>query len=190
MRAATSALLLGAASAAVFQQEQQVLGGVRDAFRPVVGTAEQTLESLEAVFGKMPTEAKGLWEEMKLLVPGFMEKAQHLISLPKPHKRKPDSQWDYVVKGADLQKVWVETDGVQHRKLEGDLESYNLRAKKVDPSKLNVDKVKQYSGYLDDEANDKHLFYCMFLYAITRLFGLLTWPQGSSSPGMIPRTIP
>jgi len=31
--------------------------------------------------------------------------------------------------------------------------------KKVDPSKLGVDTVKQYSGYLDDEKNDKHLFY-------------------------------
>jgi cathepsin A (carboxypeptidase C) len=40
------------------------------------------------------------------------------------------------------------------------LEQYNLRGKKVDPSKLGVDTVKQYSGYLDDEANDKHLFYC------------------------------
>jgi hypothetical protein len=34
--------------------------------------------------------------------------------------------------------------------------------KAVDPSKLGVDPgVKQYSGYLDDNENDKHLFYCM-----------------------------
>ena len=44
--------------------------------------------------------------------------------------------------------------------IDGKLETYNLRAKKVDPSKLGVDTVKQFSGYLDDEENDKHLFYC------------------------------
>lgn len=52
-------------------------------------------------------------------------------------------------------------NGEEERHLDGDLEAYNLRAKKVDPSKLGVDPdVKQYSGYLDDEENDKHLFYC------------------------------
>jgi cathepsin A (carboxypeptidase C) len=35
-----------------------------------------------------------------------------------------------------------------------------MRVKKVDPAALGVDKVKQYSGYLDDEEEDKHLFYC------------------------------
>jgi cathepsin A (carboxypeptidase C) len=56
--------------------------------------------------------------------------------------------------------MWVQEDGEKHRKVGGRLENYNLRAKAVDPSKLAVDSVKQYSGYLDDEANDKHLFYC------------------------------
>lgn len=59
--------------------------------------------------------------------------------------------------------MWVENaNGEKERAIDGKLEQYNLRAKKVDPSKLGVDTVKQYSGYLDDEANDKHLFYCRF----------------------------
>jgi cathepsin A (carboxypeptidase C) len=31
---------------------------------------------------------------------------------------------------------------------------------------LGVDKVKQYSGYLDDEEEDKHLFYCEYLLGL------------------------
>lgn len=160
MRVAASTLLFGAASVAVAQQEQHVLGGLQDAIKPIVGSAQNVLESIEESLGKMPAEAEGLWSEMTLLVPGFMEKAQNIISRPKAHKRKPDSQWDHIVKGADIQSMWTETDGVKHRKIDGSLEEYNLRAKKVDPGALGVDKVKQYSGYLDDEANDKHLFYC------------------------------
>ncbi|KAL7626198.1 hypothetical protein AAE478_002968 [Parahypoxylon ruwenzoriense] len=156
MRVASSALLLGAAATAASAQEQQqkVLGGIADAVK-------KPLEHFGA-FGEMPAAAKGLWDEMALLVPGFYEKAASLISYPKPHRRRPDSEWDHVIKGADVQGLWVETDGVKHRKVDGALDAYNLRAKKVDPSALGVDKVKQYSGYLDDEANDKHLFYWFF----------------------------
>ena len=180
MRVSTSTLLLGAASAAVAQHEQQVLGGLHDTVQPIVDSAQSsvqaTFESLEEAFGAIPAEAKGLWQELSLLVPGFMEKAQNMVSRPKAHQRKPDSAWDHVVKGADIQSMWVETDGVKHRKVDGSLEAYNLRAKKVDPSSLGVDKVKQYSGYLDDEANDKHLFYCkLFRHHDTP-------PPGRSSP--------
>ncbi|GAV52247.1 hypothetical protein ZYGR_0AG02380 [Zygosaccharomyces rouxii] len=38
---------------------------------------------------------------------------------------------------------------------------YSLRIKQVDPSKLGVDKVKQWSGYLDYE-DSKHFFYWAF----------------------------
>jgi len=149
-------LASSAALSSVAAQEQQVLGGLQDTIYQVV---EDVLD--------IPTEAKGLWDELSLLVPGFMEKAQTLITAqqkPKAHKRKPDSEWDHVVKGADIQSMWVERDGVNQRKVDGSLEAYNLRAKKVDPKALGVDKVKQYSGYLDDEANDKHLFYCKPLF--------------------------
>lgn len=68
------------------------------------------------------------------------------------------------MKGADVQSIWVENaNGEQERDVGGKLDDYNLRTRKVDPSSLGVDPdVKQYSGYLDDEANDKHLFYCIF----------------------------
>jgi len=60
--------------------------------------------------------------------------------------------------------VWIENaNGEKERAIDGKLEAYNLRTKNVDPSKLGVDTVKQYSGYLDDEQNDKHLFYCKTL---------------------------
>lgn len=86
-----------------------------------------------------------------------------LFSSPKEHVRKPDSSWDYVLKGSDVQKSWLKNkNGEMEREVDGKLEPYNLRTKKVDPSKLGVDKVKQYSGYLDDEENDKHLFYWFF----------------------------
>jgi cathepsin A (carboxypeptidase C) len=61
-----------------------------------------------------------------------------------------------------VQSVWVTgAGGTKEREIDGKLEAYDLRVKKVDPSVLGVDPdVKQYSGYLDDNENDKHLFYC------------------------------
>ena len=51
----------------------------------------------------------------------------------------------------------------------------------MDPSSLGVDPdVKQMSGYLDDNENDKHLFYCMMHMAYTSK-SLLTILQGSSN---------
>ena len=84
------------------------------------------------------------------------------FSLPKKHNRRPDSHWDHITNGADIQSVWVENEnGEQEREIDGKLETFNLRTKKVDPGSLGVDPgVKQYSGYLDDNENDKHLFYC------------------------------
>jgi cathepsin A (carboxypeptidase C) len=164
--AASTALLVGAASAASFQPEaQHVLGGAYDAVKPIADsfTSSTPLKSFQEALKGMTSEAKALWDEIKLLVPeGAFDQATWFSS-PKPHKRRPDSAWDHIVKGADVQKVWVQdSDGESHREVGGRLEDYNLRARSVDPSKLGIDKVKQYSGYLDDEANDKHLFYCMF----------------------------
>lgn len=70
---------------------------------------------------------------------------------PKQSFRKPDSEWNHVISGADVKAA---------KNYGGQLANYNLRANVVDPSKLGVDKVKQYSGYLDDNSTDKHLFYC------------------------------
>ena len=74
---------------------------------------------------------------------------------------RPDNFWDHVVKGADVQRA--AGAGSHEKRLDGELAQYQLRVRKNDPSKLGIDSVKQYSGYLDDEANDKHLFYCQLL---------------------------
>lgn len=69
---------------------------------------------------------------------------------------RPDDFWDHVVKGSDLAKGKVGTTDEEAF----DIGNFNLRANKVDPSELGIDDVKQYSGYLDNEGQDKHLFYC------------------------------
>jgi cathepsin A (carboxypeptidase C) len=161
MRIAASSLVLGAASAATFQHNaQQVLSDGVNAFKPVAESVAGPLKTFEDALKGMTAEAKALWDEIQLLVPGGFDQATW-FSNPKPHTRKPDSTWDYVVKGADVQGMWTQdAEEESHRVVGGRLEDYNLRARSVDPSDLGIDKVKQYSGYLDDEANDKHLFYC------------------------------
>ena len=169
MKLLASAVLLGAASAAIPQQ--QVLGNPfkgqtpmkEEAAKPIPEAWSESLTHLAESMKEMTSEAKAIWDEVSMLFPEAMERAT-FFSAPKPHTRKPDHTWDYVVKGADVQSVWIENSaGEKEREIDGKLEQYNLRAKKVDPSSLGVDKVKQYSGYLDDEENDKHLFYCEYL---------------------------
>ena len=96
-----------------------------------------------------------------MLYPGAMDQAS-FFSAPKKHSRRPDTHWDYLTKGADIQSVWIENEkGEREREIDGKLEDFDLRTKKVDPMSLGVDPgVRQYSGYLDDSENDKHLFYC------------------------------
>ncbi|KAK4460515.1 Alpha/Beta hydrolase protein [Cladorrhinum samala] len=170
MRIAASSVLLGAVSAATFQEQaQHVLSGsygkAQDAMKPIsesfADAVRGPMESLEDAFGEMTAEAKAVWDEVRLLVPDSAFNQSAWFTKPKPHRKRTD--WDHVVKGADVQKMWVEdSDGEKHRKVDGRIQDFNLRVKKVDPSKLGVDSVKQYSGYLDDEANDKHLFYWFF----------------------------
>jgi cathepsin A (carboxypeptidase C) len=166
MRLSTSALVLGAASSAMALQDQKVLGD--PTVEPKVNFGLDTdfkswAASLKDTFGELTADAKALWDEVSLLAPDAMEafQAQVKAMKPKKHSRKDDSHWDHVVKGADIQKLWVESEsGESRRLLGGKLANYNLRAKNIDPHKLGVDKVKQFSGYLDDDEKDKHLFYC------------------------------
>ncbi|PMD34051.1 putative carboxypeptidase Y like protein A [Hyaloscypha variabilis F] len=168
MKVLASTVLLGAASAAMTNQ-QQIFSNpfkgqrpLKEAAKPVADAWAESLKHLSQSMKNIPAEAKALWDEVAMMFPEAMDQAT-FFSSPKPHTRKPDSAWDYVVKGADIQSVWIENSkGEKEREVDGKLETYNLRAKKVDPSKLGVDKVKQYSGYLDDEENDKHLFYWFF----------------------------
>lgn len=163
MRTALSAAaLVGAASAINLQHDaQQVLGGAAEKIQGVASGWADKIKEYESAFGEMTSEARALWDEVALLVPNAYESIPS-PQKPKKHVRKPDSEWDHVTKGADVQALWTEasTQEDSRRVVGGDLENYQLRTKAVDPSKLGVDTVKQYSGYLDDEANDKHLFYC------------------------------
>ena len=165
MRIAASTVLLGTASAASFpflqDQAQHVLGGP-ESMKPIVDEAANGFKGFGDQFKGMTEEAKALWDEVKMLVGDAAFEKPSWFSPPKPHKRRPDSEWDHIVKGAEVQKVWVEDEEGSHRQVGGRLEDFNLRVKTVDPSKLGVDTVKQFSGYLDDEANDKHLFYCTY----------------------------
>lgn len=163
MKLLASTLLLGAVSAA---SPQQVLGDsfpqqpLQEAVKPVSDAWAKGLHAFGDKMKGMTAEAKAIWDDVAMHFPEAMDKAT-FFSSPKPHTKRPASTWDYTVKGADVQSVWVENSrGEKERDIDGKLDSYNLRAKKVDPSKLGVDTVKQYSGYLDDEENDKHLFYC------------------------------
>lgn len=166
MKLLASTVLIGAASAAVANQHV-FSNPLRGAEKPLKETASAlknswsgALNHLAASAKDMTAEAKAAWDEVQLLYPEAVEKAQ-FFSSPKPHKKRPASTWDHVVKGADVQSVWVENaNGEKEREIDGKLESYNLRVKKVDPAALGLDTVKQYSGYLDDEEADKHLFYC------------------------------
>ncbi|KAL2752664.1 hypothetical protein ACRALDRAFT_1072539 [Sodiomyces alcalophilus JCM 7366] len=149
--------------------DQQVLGGdgagAGDGFfESIKPAAESWMDMFGEKFSDITAETKAVWDELVLMAPDAVKafKQNAVPSRPKPHVRRPDTQWDHVVKGADVQSIWIEKGGEKHRQVGGRLENFNLRAKKVDPSKLGVDKVKQYSGYLDDEENDKHLFYWFF----------------------------
>ncbi|CAI6089311.1 hypothetical protein V2G26_005892 [Clonostachys chloroleuca] len=94
----------------------------------------------------------------------FSYRSQH------PHARsfkrdvsvKSDDAWDHVVKGSDLAVSEESATVSSVDKSSFHISNFKLRAKKLDPSKLGIDTVKQYSGYLDNNEQDKHLFYWFF----------------------------
>lgn len=124
----------------------------------------EPLHELKEQLKSFASEAQEVWEEMASMFPETVENLP-FFSAPKKHTRRPDSHWDHIVRGSDVQNIWVENaDGQKEREVGGKLETYDLRVKAVDPSSLGVDPdVKQYSGYLDDNEEDKHLFYCRTL---------------------------
>lgn len=178
MKAFTTAVLLSAASGAL-AQEQQVLK-VPSQISNMAEQANQWIDTISKVdpakastkvmdkmhdaLSSLTEEGSKLWDEMNMMFPESMNKAK-FFSQPKPATRRHDSEWDHIIKGADIQSLWVENEeGVKERAIHGKLDNFNMRVKKVDPAALGVDTVKQYSGYLDDEEEDKHLFYCMFTH--------------------------
>jgi cathepsin A (carboxypeptidase C) len=181
MRLTTSALVLGAASSATALQGQKVLSNpwqqhiIEDVAQDVPAPSDSWAERIESLFGDASAEAMAMWDEISEFVPDAAHKFEQMLQgpKPKPATRRPNSHWDHVVKGADVQNIQVQgADGSSRPKFGDHLENFNLRAKKVDPSKLGIDTVTQYSGYLDDEEQDKHLFYCEFINQIFLLQSL------------------
>ncbi|KAK2746855.1 hypothetical protein FQN57_002897 [Myotisia sp. PD_48] len=102
-------------------------------------------------------EARMRWNDIKAVLPDA--KISDHFQKPKPFKRRPDSEWDHIVRGKDTEGAWIAKEGEELQ----NISEYDLRVKAVDPSKLGVDPgIKQYSGYLDDNASDKHLFFWFF----------------------------
>jgi cathepsin A (carboxypeptidase C) len=167
MKVLTSALLVGAAVAAVPQEQQPLLSSetVNDVLKSASDKAsswKKPLENLQHELKHLTEEARAIWDEVALMYPDAMSQAS-FFSLPKPHTKRPDSHWDFHTSGKEIQSVWITNEqGEQQREVDGDLEAFKLRTKKVDPRSLGVDDVKQYSGYLDNEEDDKHLFYWFF----------------------------
>lgn len=162
MKALTPVIFASAALAAV--PAQQPLAALPKSFpAEAKDLFSSQLSHLKDALKGLTHEAAAVWDEVAALYPADMSAAS-FFSLPKKHTRRPDSHWDHIVRGEDIQKVWVENaNGEQEREIHGKLDTYDLRVKSVDPSALDVDPgVKQYSGYLDDNENDKHLFYWFF----------------------------
>lgn len=165
MRLSSAASLLVAASSAYALQEQQVLGNPLEHNADIHLDANAWSAPLRALWGDFSEDAKATWEELSLLAPQALEAFMQSLKQSPPSKatRKPASYWDHISHGTDLASLrTTDANGQSHRKISGDLENYTLRTRSVDPSKLGVDKVKQYSGYLDDNEQDKHLFYWFF----------------------------
>jgi cathepsin A (carboxypeptidase C) len=138
---------------------------VREAFKAASDKAAswtKPLENFQQELKHLTADARQAWDEVAMMFPESMSQA-NFFSKPKPHVRKAHSEWDFVTKGEDLHNLYTtNSKGQKEREIDGHLEAFNLRTKKVDPKKLKVDNVTQYSGYLDNEEDDKHLFYWFF----------------------------
>lgn len=153
--------LLTTASAAMMPQQQPLK--LPDVSQINLPDWTEPLHDLQNSLKGFTEDVRAVWDSVAMAFPGAFDKA-NFFSIPKPHERKPDHEWDHIMKGSDIESLWVtNAAGDKERALHGKLAPYTLRSKAVDPSKLGVDPgVKQYSGYLDDDENDKHLFYWFF----------------------------
>lgn len=142
------ALVVGSAVTALVPGQQHILNILENPSQTLTDSLHDQDEKLKT----LTKEARELWDEVAMLFPESFNKAS-FFSPPKPHEPKKDSEWDFITKGANIIDGFVEPS-------DQSLRPYSLRTKVVDPSSLGVDSVKQYSGYLDDKENDKHLFYC------------------------------
>lgn len=165
MRLSPYVLSLSASQLVLGLQDQKVLGG--GSSTPIFPHNSDLPTHLDSwpkpwnvIFDDITAKTKAAGEDLVGLALDALTEQVEDLKL-KPTHRKPDRSWDYIVHGADVQALQIQDeDGKIHQKIGGKLDNFSLRARKVDPSQLGVDTVKQYSGYLDDNDQDKHLFYC------------------------------
>ncbi|KAF8417138.1 Alpha/Beta hydrolase protein [Tirmania nivea] len=121
---------------------------------------------LKDVHGELTPEAISIWKEVADLFPGDTTDAvQRLTSKgfkPKAASKRPDSDYDYIITGDELESMYVTNsgNGEKRKKLSGNFKNKRLRVKK--PNSLGIDEdVRQLSGYLDVD-DDKHFFFWFF----------------------------
>ncbi|CAH6719348.1 carboxypeptidase Y [[Candida] jaroonii] len=102
------------------------------------GVFEKIGEFLGEPLDKLTKETKDLWSEMFSKYPTALSSLINKI----PGKASIDQKFDFSVEDAKF----------KNHKLRG----------KTAPKSLNIDDVKQYTGYLDIEDEDKHFFYWFF----------------------------
>ncbi|ODV72469.1 carboxypeptidase C PRC1 CYBJADRAFT_152644 [Cyberlindnera jadinii NRRL Y-1542] len=100
---------------------------------------QRAANALNTPLDSISSEVKGIWGDMSLKFPNVLDSLQ-FYSSPKPHTRR--AKWDFSTTSESLP-------------------NYTLRGKHT-PESLGIDTVKQYSGYLDIEDEDKHFFYYFF----------------------------
>lgn len=97
------------------------------------------------VLGSLSEDLKKSWDEIPLRFPQEVSNLQFVTKPKDPNAIFTKKNWDFTVQSEDV-------------------ENYQLRVNKVkDPKILGIDPhVKQYTGYLDVEDEDKHFFYWFF----------------------------
>lgn len=102
---------------------------------------EKVASSVGESIENVSDDIKKTWSEMAMSFPETVAN-MNFVSKPKFNVKKHDN-WDFKVKNTEQ------------------LPNYQLRVKSS-PVELGIDDVKQYSGYIDVEDEDKHFFYWFF----------------------------
>ncbi|KAI0464778.1 carboxypeptidase C prc1 [Komagataella kurtzmanii] len=127
-------------------------------FPKAIGLSLQMPMALEASYASLVEKAtlavgheidaiqKGIqqgWLEVETRFPTIVSQLSYSTGPKFAIKKKDATFWDFHVESQELP-------------------NYRLRVKRNNPEVLKVDYTKQYSGYLDVEADDKHFFYWFF----------------------------
>lgn len=158
--ASVAALSLAGGVAAFFPNAEQKPLAASSSQSTLSPSLAQISEHLHSLGGDFTSEAITAWNKIAELYPeDTISAVQAMLGMGKPKAgvtKKPDSHWDFIVQGDEVvSALGSEIEG--HEKLKGT----KLRIKK--PNGLGIDAgIKQYSGYLDVDDDEKHFFFCKF----------------------------